>query len=62
MAKLLIVFHNFANESKNEFVKEIKRAYRSYMYIYIYMFSKTINEYNRPLIKTTIAMDNVCHY
>ena len=56
MANLIIVFRNFANASKNDLMKEIRKL-TGYIYV-----SKTVNEYNLPLIKTTIPMDNFCHY
>jgi len=53
MANLIVVFRNFANASMKELRKLAGLTH---------IFSKTINEYNRPLIKTTISMDNFCHY
>ena len=57
MANLTVAFHNFANASKIEFMKELRNLIGL-----IYNFPKNINEYNRPLTKTTITMDTFCCY
>ena len=49
----MVVFRNFANAS----VKELRKLTGL-----IHTFPKTISEYNHTLIKTTIPMDNFCHY